>query len=60
MKQKKIIEEYKKLKQSITAETVTKGICKNRQMKDSGIEWIGNIPAEWKIIAHKYIMVLYL
>lgn len=41
------IEEYKKLKQSVITEAVTKGIRNNRPMKDSGIEWIGEIPAEW-------------
>lgn len=41
------IEEYKKLKQSIITEAVTKGIRGNREMKDSGIEWIGEIPKEW-------------
>ena len=41
------IEEYKKLKQSIINQAVTKGIRPNRKMKDSGIEWIGEIPKEW-------------
>ena len=49
------IEEYKKLKQSAITEAVTKGIRKNRPMKDSGIEWIGETPAEWSIIKLKYI-----
>lgn len=38
------IEEYKKLKQSIITEAVTKGIRFNRAMKNSGIGWIGEIP----------------
>ena len=41
------IEEYKKLKQTVITQAVTKGIRGNRPMKDSGIEWIGDIPAEW-------------
>lgn len=41
------IEEYKKLKQAVITRAVTKGIRGDRPMKDSGIEWIGNIPAEW-------------
>ena len=41
------IEEYKKLKQSIITEAVTKGIRPNRPMKDSGIDWIGQIPDDW-------------
>ena len=41
------IEEYKKLKQAIITQAVSKGIRGDRPMKDSGIEWIGDIPAEW-------------
>ncbi len=44
------IEEYKKLKQSVITRAVTKGIRPNRPMKDSGIEWIGAIPADWKVL----------
>lgn len=43
------IEEYKQLKQSVITEAVTKGILPNRPMKDSGIEWIGQIPEDWNI-----------
>ena len=50
------IEEYKSLKQSIITEAVTKGVCGKRIMKDSGIEWIGEIPDTWSIIPHKYVM----
>ena len=42
------IEEYKKLKQAVITQAVTKGIRGDRPMKDSGIEWIGEIPKEWK------------
>ena len=49
-KTKTTIEEYKKLKQSVITETVTKGIRPNREMKDSGIEWIGEIPKEWNVV----------
>lgn len=43
------IEEYKKLKQAVITQAVTKGIRGDRPMKDSGIEWVGEIPAEWKV-----------
>ena len=43
------IEEYKKLKQAVITQAVTKGIRPNRKMKDSGIEWIGEIPTEWRL-----------
>ena len=49
------IEEYKKLKQSVITQAVTKGIRGEREMKDSGIEWIGEIPREWKIVKMKHI-----
>ena len=48
------IEEYKKLKQSVITEAVTKGIRMNRKMKPSGIEWIGDIPEEWKLMRAKF------
>ena len=43
------IEEYKKLKQSVITQAVTKGVRGEREMKDSGIEWIGEIPMDWTI-----------
>lgn len=43
------IEEYKKLKQSVITQAVTKGMCGEREMKDSGVDWIGKIPKEWVI-----------
>lgn len=49
-KTKATIEEYKKLKQAIITQAVTKGIRKGRKMKDSGVEWIGEIPEEWERI----------
>ena len=45
------IEEYKKLRQAIITQAVTKGVRGNRPMKESGIEWIGKIPEEWIISA---------
>lgn len=45
------IEEYKKLKQAVIAQAVTKGVRGDRPMKDSGIEWIGDIPAEWDVLS---------
>ena len=44
------IEEYKKLKQAVITQAVTKGVRGDRPMKDSGIEWIGEIPAEWDVL----------
>lgn len=49
------IEEYKKLKQAIITQAVTKGIRGDRPMKNSGIEWVKEIPVEWDIIPSKYV-----
>jgi type I restriction enzyme S subunit len=48
-KTKASIEEYKKLKQAVITQAVTKGVRGERPMKDSGIEWIGEIPEEWDV-----------
>ena len=49
------IVEYKKLKQSIITRAVTKGIRPNRPMKNSGVEWLGDIPSDWEIIPIKHL-----
>lgn len=49
------IEEYKKLKQAVITQAVTKGIRGDRPMKNSGIEWIGDIPAEWDVIRNAFL-----
>lgn len=50
------IEEYKKLKQSIITEAVTHGVRGPRKMKDSGVEWIGEIPEEYSICRLKILL----
>lgn len=54
-KTKATIEDYKKYKQSIITEVVTKGLNPNIEMKDSGIEWIGKIPKHWEVAKLKQI-----
>lgn len=48
-----ILEQYKR---SVITETVTKGLNPDAEMKDSGIQWIGNMPAHWDVIRGKYIL----
>lgn len=50
------IEEYKAWKASIIYEAVTKGLDPDAEMKDSGIEWIGQIPSDWSVIRLKYFI----
>lgn len=48
------IEEYKKLKQAIITQAVTKGIRGDRSMKESGIVWLDTVPADWTISKIKH------
>ena len=50
------IEEYKKLKQAVITQAVTKGVHGDRPMKDSGIEWIGEIANEFAVYKFKYLL----
>jgi len=51
----KKIELLKEQRISLINEVVTKGLNPNVEMKDSGIEWIGEIPSHWKTLRSKYI-----
>lgn len=53
---KRSIEELKAYKQSLITETVTKGLDPNVPMKDSGVEWIGEIARTVKIIKLKFLL----
>ena len=48
--QEQMIDELKAYKQSVITEAVTKGLNPNVLMKDSGIDWIGEIPESWKVV----------
>lgn len=50
------IEEYKSWKASLIFETVTKGLDPDVEMKDSGVEWIGEIPSKWKLVRMKNLI----
>ncbi|MBT2685063.1 restriction endonuclease subunit S [Bacillus sp. ISL-37] len=50
----KLINLLEQQRQSIITEAVTKGLNSNVKMKDSGVEWIGEIPEHWEVKALKY------
>ena len=56
--QEKMITKLQSYKQSVITEAVTKGLDKNVPLKDSGIEWIGEIPEHWKITKIQYLAQL--
>lgn len=49
------IEEYKKLKQAVITQAVTKGVRGDRPMKDSGSVWFEEIPCNWAMKRIKYL-----
>ena len=54
-KQIELLQQYKK---SLITETVTKGLDKSVPMKDSGVEWIGEIPEHWEISRVRHLASL--
>lgn len=48
------IQKLKDYRASLIYETVTKGLDKNVPMKDSGIDWIGQVPQGWEMVKFKY------
>lgn len=56
--QETMIEELKAYKQSVITEAVTRGLNPNSPMRDSGIDWIGEIPDEWKVVTPKALFAL--
>ena len=54
--QQEQIEKLKEYKQSVISEAVTRGLDPSVPMKDSGIEWVGNIPSHWRVSPNKYLM----
>lgn len=50
-----MLEDLKAYRSAIISEAVTKGLDKNVEMKDSGIEWCGYIPIHWQVLKIGYI-----
>ena len=50
------IETLEQYKRSVITESVTQGLDPSVPMKDSGIQWIGNMPTNWECIRGKYIL----
>jgi type I restriction enzyme S subunit len=51
-----VIEKLKEYKLSLITEAVTKGLNPDVPMKDSGVEWIGEIPVGWECVRAKYVI----
>lgn len=57
-RQQEVIEKLKAYKRSVITEAVTKGLNPNVPMKESGIEWIGKIPADWDIRRLRFLCTI--
>ncbi len=53
--QKRLIELLKEKRQAVISHAVTKGVNPDAPMKDSGIEWLGEVPAHWQTFAIKQL-----
>jgi type I restriction enzyme S subunit len=52
-KQEKLIELLKEKRQAVISHAVTRGLNPNTPMKDSGVEWLGEVPKHWKVYPTK-------
>lgn len=57
-KKKRLIELLKEKRQAVINEAVTKGLNPNAPMKDSGVEWLGEIPEHWEVTKMKFIATI--
>lgn len=57
-KQKRLIELLKEKRQAVISHAVTKGLNPDAPMKDSGVEWLGEVPAHWGCKKLKYFALL--
>ncbi|WP_297799038.1 restriction endonuclease subunit S [uncultured Brevundimonas sp.] len=56
--QTRLIELLKEKRQAVISHAVTKGLNLDAPMKDSGIEWVGHVPAHWDVVAVKRMIDL--
>lgn len=55
-KQQQLIALLKEKRQAVISHAVTKGLNPNAPMRDSGVEWLGEVPAHWDVVPIKYIV----
>jgi type I restriction enzyme S subunit len=53
--QRRLIELLKEKRQAVISQAVTKGLDPNVPMKDSGMEWLGEVPAHWTVARLKWV-----
>ena len=58
-RQQRLIELLKEKRQAVISHAVTKGLNPNAPMKDSGVEWLGEVPAHWTLKNYRYATQIY-
>lgn len=58
-KQEKLIELLKEKRQAVISHAVTKGLNPNVVMKDSGVEWLGQVPEHWTVKSYRHASKIY-
>ncbi|MET4858903.1 restriction endonuclease subunit S [Morganella morganii] len=56
-KQQQLIELLKEKRQAVISHAVTKGLNPDVPMKDSGVEWLGEVPAHWDVLRLKHLVL---
>nr|WP_312142867.1 restriction endonuclease subunit S [Atlantibacter hermannii] len=54
--QQRLIDLLKEKRQAVISHAVTKGLNPDAPMKDSGVEWLGEVPEHWKKVTFKYLL----
>lgn len=58
-KQQRLIELLKEKRQAVISHVVTKGLNPNAPMKDSGVEWLGEVPESWAVTRAKFVSTIF-
>lgn len=58
-KQEKLIELLEEQRKSIISHAVTRGLNPNAPMKDSGVEWLGEVPEHWDVKSYRFVSKIY-
>jgi type I restriction enzyme S subunit len=58
-KQQRLIELLKEKRQAVISHAVTKGLNPNAPLKDSGVEWLGEVPAHWGVTRAKFVATVF-
>ncbi len=59
-KQQQLIQLLKEKRQAVISHAVTKGLNPNAPMRDSGVEWLGEVPEHWEMTRAKFVSNIFI